>query len=211
MKNGQGMLKKQIQVIGYASCYGAQDQRCDTGPITLKNLQLTAQLNDANFDVQWSPYVTPDHTPNSKADTLSVIIDNCKELARQTRTAINSNKQIVVIGGDHSCAIGTWSGVHSALLQMPQGPNVSQLGLIWIDAHMDSHTMESSSSGAIHGMPVASLLGYGDEQLCSIESSDSKIQPHNLCLVGVRSFEPAEAELLNKLGVKVFFMKDENA
>ncbi|MDH3325496.1 MAG: arginase [Gammaproteobacteria bacterium] len=204
------MHKREIQVIGFASCYGARDQRCDTGPVALKNLQLTTKLENANFDVEWSNSITPHHKPESNQDTLSVILNNCKELARQTYTAVKANKQIIVIGGDHSCAIGTWSGVHSALSStLPNTlPNTSQLGLIWIDAHMDSHTMETSDSGAIHGMPVASLLGYGDKELCSIESEAPKILPENLCLVGIRSYEPAELKLLNQLGVKVFYMED---
>lgn len=199
------MRKKKIQIIGYASCYGAQDQRCDTGPITLQNLQLIEQLNNANFDAQWSPNITPSHTPHSATDTLAVIVDNCKALAKQTRSAVEQHKKIIVIGGDHSSAIGTWSGVHAALIA--EKPS-AQLGLIWIDAHMDSHTMASSKSGAIHGMPVASLLGHGDLALRYIESNHSKLQPQNLCLVGIRSFEAAEAQLLEKHGVKVFFMRD---
>ena len=196
------MLKKQIQIIGYASCYGAQDQRCDTGPIAIKNLDLTQQLEAASFEVSWSNDITPDHKPTSNQDTLTVISDNCKELARQTHSAVTENKQIVVIGGDHSCAIGTWSGVYSALSEP------TNFGLIWIDAHMDSHTMESSPSGAIHGMPVATLLGYGLPELTGIQSTNKKILPQNLCLVGIRSFEADEADLLNKLGVKVFYMED---
>ena len=196
------MLGKQIQIIGYASCYGAQDHRCDSGPLTLKNLKLSETLRDSNIDAHWAPYITADHAPETQADTLAVITGNCKDLAGQTRSAVEGGKQIVVIGGDHSCAIGTWSGVYSAL------PPTSALGLIWIDAHMDSHTMETSPSRAIHGMPVASLLGHGDPKLCSIESTENKIHPENLCLVGIRSFEEAEAQLLNKLGVKVFYMDD---
>jgi len=196
------MQKKQLQVIGYASCYGAKDQRCDTGPTTLNSLQLSTRLADAGFDVSWSNNVTPTHVPDSNAETLSLIINNCKELARQTHKAVAANKQIVVIGGDHSGAIGTWSGVHSAL------QHSSPLGLIWIDAHMDSHTPDSSISDAIHGMPVATLLGYGAAGLCHIESETNKIQPQNLCLVGVRSFEAAEAQLLNELGVKIFYMHE---
>ncbi len=128
-----------------------------------------------------------------------------QNLSATSSSRYHGKKQIVVIDGDHSCAIGTWSGVYSALAQQIANP---QLGLIWIDAHMDSHTMATSPSGAIHGMPVASLLGHGETKLCRIASNANKIQPANLCLIGIRSFEPAEAQLLNKLGVKVFYMKD---
>jgi len=196
--------QKRVQIIGYASCYGAQDPRCETGPIALKNLQLQQQLADANWQVSWSADITPTRAPENSQETLSVIIDNCKDLARQTRQAISQDHHIIVIGGDHSCAIGTWSGVHKGL------PDDSQLGLIWIDAHMDSHTMHSSPSGAIHGMPVACLLGHGEKSLCEIESELPKVLPENLCLIGIRSYEPEEAELLNRLGVRIFYMDDVN-
>ncbi len=195
-------MPQKIDIISYASCYGAQDQRCDSGPIALKNLQLTEKLESLQYSVNWAKTIRPDHVPKTEKETLELITNNCKELARQTHRAVDENRQIVVIGGDHSCAIGTWSGVFSAL------QHATSIGLIWIDAHMDSHTMQTSISGAIHGMPVAALLGHGDPGLCSIESSENKLKPQNLCLVGVRSFEPEEAQLLNKLGVKIFYMSD---
>jgi len=204
------MHKKQIQVIGYASCYGARDQRCDTGPLTLKNLRLVEQLNNVNFDAQWSIVHWAENParkqrPLATSDTLALVTQVCTKLAKQTHAAIETGKLIVVIGGDHSSAIGTWSGVSTALSAQV---NPQTLGLIWIDAHMDSHTMHTSLSGAIHGMPVASLLGYGDSNLTQIMSAENKICPENLCLIGIRSFEPAEAELLNALGVKIFYMQD---
>jgi arginase len=107
----------------------------------------------------------------------------------------------VVVGGDHSCAIGTWKGVASAL--RARGP----LGLIWIDAHMDAHTPQTTPSGALHGMPLASLLGYGDKRLTSL-GRGVQLLPKHVCLIGVRSFESGEAALLRRLGVRVFFMPE---
>jgi arginase len=106
----------------------------------------------------------------------------------------------VVIGGDHSCAIGTWKGIARALA--PRGP----LGLVWIDAHMDAHTPETSPSGMLHGMPLACLLGHGDPRL-ALEPA-AALDPGRLCLVGVRSFESGEASLLERLGVRVFRMRE---
>lgn len=181
--------EKHIKIMSYASCYGAQDYRCASGPITLKNLDLSTRLNIMGFNTHWMPTIQPTHNPTSSEDNLAVIKNNCKDLADQTHWAVAQDKKIIVIGGDHASAIGTWSGVHSA---MPSG----DFGLIWIDAHMDSHTAASSPSGAIHGMPIAALLGHGEKILCDIKKSEPKIKPENLCLIGIRSFEPAEKNLI---------------
>lgn len=108
----------------------------------------------------------------------------------------------LVLGGDHSCAIGTWSGVRAALGE--QG----RLGLLWIDAHMDSHTTRTSPSQAIHGMPLACLLGHGDPRLTGIGGVAPKLHPEDVCLIGVRSFEWGEAALLKSLGVRIYFMDE---
>src|SRR6185436_5309025 len=103
-----------------------------------------------------------------------------------------------VIGGDHSCAVGTWSGAAMGL--------DGALGLVWIDAHMDSHTPGTSPSGRLHGMPLAALLGQCDDALAGL--ADGMLLPRHICLIGVRSYEAAEAELLERLGVRVFGMEE---
>jgi arginase len=108
----------------------------------------------------------------------------------------------LVVGGDHSCAIGTWSGVHRALAN--HGP----VGLIWIDAHMDSHTFATTPSGQIHGMPLACLLGHGETALTRIGGAEAKLRPEQVCLIGVRSYEAGEAALLHRLGVRVYDMDE---
>ena len=82
------------------------------------------------------------------------------------------------------------------------------MGLIWIDAHMDSHTFETTPSGAPHGMPLAGLLGHGDPSLAKLKGKDPVLLPDNVCLVGPRSFEEGEAKLLKKLGVMIYFAEE---
>lgn len=106
-----------------------------------------------------------------------------------------------MLGGDHTCAVGTWTGIAGALAV--RGP----LGLVWIDAHMDAHTPSTSPSGMLHGMPLACLLGHGDPRLTAI-TGDARLDPGRVCLVGVRNFETGEAALLRRLGVRVFFMHE---
>jgi arginase len=126
----------------------------------------------------------------------------CDQLAREVCRALREHQRVCVLGGDHSCAIGTWSGAQQALGD--KGP----LGLVWVDAHMDSHTPATSPSGALHGMPLACLLGHGPAALAGLAGSKPKLTPQHVCLVGVRSFEPAEAALLRRLGVRVFYMDE---
>jgi arginase len=107
-----------------------------------------------------------------------------------------------VFGGDHSCAVGTWSGVGNAVGRA--GP----VGLVWFDAHMDSHTPVTSPSGRLHGMPLACLMGHGEKALVAISRETAALRPDKICLVGVRSYEDGERALLERLGVRVFYMDD---
>jgi len=108
-----------------------------------------------------------------------------------------------VVGGDHSCAVGTWSGVHQHYKEKNQ-----DIGLIWVDAHMDSHTPQTTLTGNVHGMPLATLMGYGDSRLCNLLGDSPKLRPENVILLGIRSYEEAEASLLQSLGVRIYFMEE---
>lgn len=120
-------------------------------------------------------------------------------LAETTAKLSAKNQKFINIGGDHSMGIGTWSGVSET---------VGDFGLLWIDAHMDAHTPETSPSKNVHGMPVASLLGYGDDRLTKVLNVNPKMKPENIVLIGIRSYEPEEEEFLNKMGVKVLKMEN---
>ena len=126
-------------------------------------------------------------------------------LADRTRDAVLSDAFPIVIGGDHSCAIGTWSGIASALSEQKKST-----GLIWIDAHMDAHTPEDSVSGNIHGMPLATLLGEGYSDLVGISGEYNRIKPKDTILIGIRSYEDAEKERLERLGVKIYYTEEVN-
>jgi len=195
------MQQKTISIFGVASCLGAQDQGCRISPYNLLNSGLIASLHAQGIPAQWQQIMSLD---NTRANNLAGLYQN---LAEQVQTAISKNTPFIVIGGDHSCAIGTWSG---AALGLQQFDKNAELGLIWVDAHMDAHTPESSPSGALHGMPVACLLGHGEEHYCNIGFPGVKIKPENICLIGIRSYEKEEAELLRLAGVQVYFIEDIN-
>lgn len=138
--------------------------------------------------------------PERRLDAMDKLADFSKSLALTTSETVKAGKKFITIGGDHSCAIGTWSGVHDAIGQ--------DYGLIWIDAHMDSHTPDTSPSKNMHGMPVATLMGHGSKKLTQILSENPKLKPENIVFLGIRSYEDAEQALLEKLNVKVFYIED---
>src|SRR4029078_13337736 len=122
----------------------------------------------------------------------------CTRLARRVETIVGEDEMPIVFGGDHTSAIGTWKGIAHARAKH------GLIGLLWIDAHMDAHTPQTTETGMLHGMPVACLLGYGYPALTEIPHG-AKLDPACVCLYGVRSFEQGEAELLDRLGVRIFF------
>jgi arginase len=123
-------------------------------------------------------------------------------IASAVRTSIVNGRRPLVIGGDHSCAIGTWSGVNAAVRER------GTLGLLWIDAHLDSHTPQTSHTGLIYGMPLAALLGYGDPAFTDCAHPGPKLRPEHVCVLGARSYEPEERALLDRIGVRVIGMDE---
>ncbi len=189
---------RSIKIIGAASGAGAADPGCADGPDTLRHYRV---FHDTPLQhVAWGAIL---RVPRTRQITpLRAIASLNNQLAHKVEAVLQAGNFPLVVGGDHSCAIGTWSGVHRALAD--KGP----IGLIWIDAHMDSHTFVTTPSGQIHGMPLACLLGYGDAALTAIDGAEAKLRPEQVCLIGVRSFEAGEAALLDRLGVRVFDMQE---
>jgi arginase len=194
------MKIRNIAVIGAACGYGAQKQDCQDGPEVLHSFGFLDQLHEAGINYRRDGIL---HLAQDNYRTpLSSVTAFCDGLAVKVGSAVAKGDFPIVLGGDHSCAIGTWSGVKSAI------PDQGSLGLIWIDAHMDSHTYATTPSSAIHGMPLACLLGHGVASLTGIASPQPKLRPENVCLIGTRSFEEGEAKLLQQLGVRIFSMEE---
>lgn len=180
-----------IACIGLASGIGAGNSGCGAGPLYLKD--------NLNIDgLYWHKMITVDQQIENKYELLASLN---QKLSEESKLLSQKSEFFLSFGGDHSCAIGTWSGVaHSKYNE--------DLGLIWIDAHMDSHTPNTSDSGNIHGMPLAALLGYGDTRLTSIQSEKPKFKPENVVLIGIRSFEEKEVEFLKNLNVKIYYIEE---
>ena len=146
------------------------------------------------LDLQWHMIHPEDH--GSKDEKLAKLNQS---ISRFTQHWTEQNQPFLVIGGDHSCALGTWGGVMNGL-QQP-----GKFGLIWLDAHMDAHTFATSPSGNIHGMPLAALLGRADQRLAAMYPGSGFVKPENLILIGVRSYEHQEYDLLKQAGVEIVF------
>lgn len=190
-----------LELIGAAVGLGAQDQRCADGPDALLASGLSGFLNARGIDTVWREIVHEE--PELRTHRLKAVTAFCAQLADRVLRSLGTHRFPVVLGGDHSCAIGTWSAVRESI-QHKRAP----LGLLWIDAHLDSHVPATSPSGAIHGMPLACLLGYGDPPLVNLLRPEAKLKPEHLCLVGIRSYEKGELDLLNRLGVRVIYMEE---
>jgi arginase len=191
--------RKAVYFVGYASGIAGSDSGSGEGPGALKNSPLMAKFAQKGLQCHWGELIK---STNKEDPTLDRVVQQCTALADAVKYLVSQHRFFIVFGGDHSCAIGTWSGVYGAL------DSQDELGLIWIDAHMDSHTPETSPTGNIHGMPLASLLGHGDAKLINIMKDKPKLKPENICLIGTRSYEDGEAALLNKLNVRIFFMDE---
>ncbi len=189
----------QLTLLGFASGVAANNPDCALGPWYLYyHPQLFLELA---LNIRWEPMI---HATSAEhgLNVLPLVEKKLEELGRAVLPHASNRQPFCVIGGDHSCGIATWSAVAHANREK------GDIGLIWIDAHMDSHTLETTSSHNIHGMPVAHLLGEGKESLHQLLDHQPKIKPSNMCLVGVRSYQNGEAALLERLGVKIYFIEE---
>jgi ornithine--oxo-acid transaminase len=189
-------MTRKVELIGVACGLGGADASCAEAPRRLAADGLAELLRSRGLDAEWGAILAPDPAPSAR-QALSRL---CSRLAAQVAAAVRAGRTPCVVGGDHTCAAGTWAGAARGLAGR------GALGLIWIDAHLDSHTPRTSPSGRLHGMPLAALLGQGDDQLADL--GPAPLDPRHVCVLGVRSFEPEEARLLGRLGVRVFFMEE---
>ncbi|MCH7710887.1 MAG: arginase [Proteobacteria bacterium] len=190
-----------VSILGAACGRGARDERCQHGPRALRQGGLIARLRHQGIDAVWRATL-PAPSNETGIPALQAVSGLCKRLAARIDDLVAEGDFFAVLGGDHACAVGTWSGAARGL--GGRGP----LGLIWVDAHMDAHVPETSPSGTLHGMPVACLLGHGEEALTGFAARGPALRPEHICIIGVRSFEHDEAAFLGRLGVRVIFMEE---
>lgn len=188
-----------IGVIGAPWDLGLHIRGAARGPIQLRDSNLLYEkLADTNLSLHDCGDINSTGT-----DILTSIANGCTELRDKVLETLDQGYRPLVIGGDHSCAIGSVSGVASFFGQRNQ-----RIGLIWIDAHADINTPETSLSGNIHGMPLAVLLGEGFADLTAVCPEALRVRPENTAIIGGRAIDPKEYETIDRLGVKLFSMDD---
>ncbi|MBZ5611851.1 MAG: arginase [Acidobacteriia bacterium] len=202
------MRHSHIAIIGAPLDLGAGRRGVDMGPSAVRIANLNRRLAELGYQpedlgnvavVQRETHAEGD----PKARYLHAITEICTRLAEMVADAMAAGKFPLVLGGDHSAAVGTVSGVSKHFRARHE-----KLGLIWIDAHTDMNTPATSPSGNVHGMPLACCIGLGPPELTSIFGYSPKVDPANVALVGIRSVDQKERDIVQQSGVHAFTMRD---
>lgn len=199
---------KPVHIINVPLDLGASRRGTDAGPSAFRIARLRDAICRLGYVISSEtdipvPTMETRHLENSNARFKDEILSVCEEIADQTKGALDDGETPLVIGGDHSIAMGVVSGVSAHFRHAKQ-----KLGLIWFDAHGDMNLPETSPSGNIHGMPLAHLLGYGDPQLSNILGANPAVAPENVALIGIRDIDRVEREFIHRSGINAFTMRD---
>ena len=200
--------KKGVGVIGVPLAYGASMAGVELGPAALRVAKLNRRIAQLGYKVRdlgdlevEEEQAAPD--PGDKLKHIREISSACEELSQKAEEVLTAGELPLILGGDHSIAIGSISGFASYCRKRKEKP-----GLIWFDAHADMNTPETSPSGNIHGMPLAVLLGYGAPQLTGIANFSPKLDPALCVHIGARDIDHDERELVRKLGIRFMTMRE---
>ena len=200
--------EKSVHIVNVPLDLGASRRGTDAGPSAFRIAGLRRAISGLGYSISAEtdipvPIMETRQIADSNARFKEEILSVCVQLAEQTRDILDSGEIPLIIGGDHSIAMGTVSGVSAYFRNKSE-----KAGLIWFDAHGDMNLPESTPSGNIHGMPLAHLLGYGDPQLSSILGADPAVAPENVALIGIRDIDRVEREFINRSGITAFTMRD---
>jgi len=200
---------RQIHVLGVPLDMGASRRGVDMGPSAMRVAGLEARLEALGHQVTDGGNILVDIAETQayghmSARYLKQIAETCTRTAEAVVETLERGMTPLVLGGDHSLAAGSVSGVSEFYRRRNQ-----KIGLVWIDAHSDINTPETSPSGNVHGMPLAALLGLGPEPLSNIFGFSPKIAPENTVLLGVRDIDAAERDNIRRAGLaEVYTMRD---
>jgi arginase len=201
-------MAEKIRIIGVPMDLGASRRGVDMGPSALRVAGLQARLKQLGRQVEDIGNIAvrqpeEQHYGEKNAKYLEEIADTCKGLAETVRKTLEADLLPLVLGGDHSIAVGTTAGAAAYFHKQSK-----RVGMIWLDAHGDMNTPESSPSGNVHGMPLASIMGYGPPELTEIAGVKPMVEPRNVAVVGARDLDSKERRLMKESGVHVFTMRD---
>lgn len=201
-------MQRKIRIIGVPLDLGQDRRGVDMGPSAVRVAGLRPRLEKLGYEVKDAGNVEAalaeqKAVGDPHAKYLKEIARSCQKQADWVRKTLEEGASPLVLGGDHSIAVGTVSGVSAYYREQKKA-----VGLIWLDAHGDFNTPETTPSGNIHGMPLACLLGRGPKELTDIYGFNPKLAAANTVLVGVHDLDDQEKRLLREAGVKVFTMRD---
>lgn len=199
---------KIVEIIGFPVDLGSGRRGVDMGPSAIRIAHLGEKLEGLGYKVIDHgdisiQIIEKQKVGNPKLRYLKEIIKTNELLAKKVLKTLGNNNFPLVLGGDHSMAIGTIAGI-AAHCKM----NNLRFGVIWIDAHADMNTPETTPSGNIHGMPLAASLGLGDSRLTDFLGFSPKLKPENCVIIGARSIDSLERNNIRKLNVPVYTMTD---
>ncbi len=187
---------------------GQSRRGVDMGPSALRVAGLQQRLKALGHTVEDIGNVAvkqpeEQHYGEKRAKYLNEISETCRSLAEMTERTLTEGFVPLVLGGDHSIAVGSFSGVSNYFRGQSK-----RVGYLWLDAHGDMNTPESSPSGNIHGMPLAAIIGYGAPELVELLGYKPKIEARHVALVGLRDLDAKERRLIKESGVHAFTMRD---
>ncbi|PAI63088.1 arginase, partial (plasmid) [Staphylococcus aureus] len=195
---------KAIDIIGAPSTFGQRKLGVDLGPTAIRYAGLISRLKQLDLDVYDKgdikvPAVNIEkfHSEQKGLRNYDEIIDVNQKLNKEVSASIENNRFPLVLGGDHSIAVGSVSAISK---------HYNNLGVIWYDAHGDLNIPEESPSGNIHGMPLRILTGEGPKEL--LELNSNVIKPENIVLIGMRDLDKGERQFIKDHNIKTFTMSD---
>lgn len=200
------MLK--IRILGVPLDLGQERRGVDMGPSAVRAAGLNAALKSLGHEVEDAGNIhvrlpEEQHYGNQQAKYLHEIAEASQDVAQRIYQTLQGGFFPVSLGGDHSMAIGTQAGVAKFFHDRKQ-----EIGCLWIDAHADMNTPETSPSGNIHGMPFAASLGHGPEALTHIMGFAPKLRPEKCALIGIRDLDGRERQVVRASGVNLFTMRE---
>lgn len=198
------MNKLNISIIGVPMDHGQNRRGVDMGPSAIRYAGVVERIEELGHRVTDEGDIQIGQADGS-VDTstnlrnLKVITEATEALGDKVFEVAEAGNFPLVLGGDHSIAIGTLSGISE---------RHENLGVIWYDAHADMNTSDTSPSGNIHGMPLAASFGHGHEKLTNIRGYSPKVKPENIVIIGARSVDPGERQLIKEHGIRVYSMHE---
>jgi arginase len=201
-------MAQKVRIIGVPMDLGQSRRGVDMGPSAMRGAGLQSSLKKLGLQVEDIGNLSvkqPEEMPvgEKRAKYLQEIAETCGDIAAAAEKSLTEGFLPLILGGDHSIAAGVAAGVANYFRK-----DKKQIGYLWLDAHGDMNTPDSSPSGNVHGMPLAAIMGYGAPELVDLLGFKPKAEPGNIVIVGARDLDAQERKIVKKSGLHVFTMRD---